>query len=122
MELGKAMIKFIKLRDISGDPINFTIQKQTTPKTFIGGFISICLFSYLIVTFIYKLSDVIGKKNPTISFYTENQPNPLPMNLNLSNLPIAFAVRDVWGNFYNEEIVLNVMYLSNKISRWGNLL
>jgi len=102
MEYTKKFLHIIKSRDILGEPISFTIDKEDAPKTLIGGILSCSVWIFLVVLFILQIRDPVFKTNPTLSSFFNIQAKPEPFDLTLKNLPIAINIMDEKMKSYND--------------------
>lgn len=94
----------IKLMDILGENINFTIDKKTTFKTVYGGILSLFLYVIYIIMFYHFGKNILnpyGKSNPNISY--EEKISKIPQNITFNKTHFLFGIRieDEDSNYFN---------------------
>ena len=103
MKFERKLISFIESIDIFGKPIVFTVDKNDSANTVIGGISTILLVSFMTVLFWIQVQSSFLKTKPTISSSIDiNDILTNVISLNLQTMPIAFALRDMNGTFYND--------------------
>ena len=106
------MLKYIKRSDIFGETISFTINKEDSAKTFLGGIITIILYTVSIIFFGFSAQDSLIKQNPTFSSYTNVKKERDPIILNNKTMPFAIGIIDDNGNNYNKYVRFNIHHFS----------
>lgn len=100
----------IKLMDMLGENINFTIDKKPTFKTVAGGTLSIFLYFIVAImcwSFGRQIINPFKKSNPVISYHEKISKNP--QNITFTNTSFIFGIRleDEDSNYFNHSEYLH---------------
>jgi len=89
--------------------INFNYDKKAVYHSFFGIFISMCIYSFLIVLILYFSKDFLNKTNPTV-IYQETEfaeSFTIPLNFIINEYSYQFE-------FQNKENILNLSKTEEK--------
>jgi hypothetical protein len=103
MSLKPKFLKLITSFDQMGYPIAFTINKQTSPKSMMGGIISSIIMILTIFLFLNGLMIPLKKLNPNLTshFIIDEERNPI--NLSLDTMPFAFQILDSYRSAFEDD-------------------
>ena len=96
-----AIKSFLRQVDIFGTKIKFSIDKEETAKTLIGGIATLTVIGSVISIFVIMSLDILQKNKPLVT--VEDSIQQLHPNITLTNttLPISVIVQDDDNNNYN---------------------
>ena len=95
------LLNFIKKIDLYGSPYSFTVFKNTTYNTVIGGIITILTVLLYVFCFYYFGKDFYMRKNPGFLNQITTLKNYVNYTLFKDDLLLAFRVEDLDGNLFD---------------------
>ena len=101
-------INFFEKIDFLGSKFHFYDGLSLKKRTHIGGILTFVLLIISIYLIIIFGKELVLRKNPNITFSTQNDSSYEYINLKKENLIFAFRIEDYDGNFIN---VTNILYM-----------
>ena len=101
-------IHFFEKIDFLGSKFHFYDGLSLKKRTHIGGILTFVLLIISIYLIIIFGKELVLRKNPNITFSTQNDSSYEYINLKKENLIFAFRIEDYDGNFIN---VTNILYM-----------
>ena len=102
------IINFFEKIDLLGSKFHFYDGLSLKKRTHIGGILTFVLLIISIYLIIIFGKELVLRKNPNITFSTQNDSSYEYINLKKENLIFAFRIEDYDGNFIN---VTNILYM-----------